>query len=83
MPKASVHETKRTHDRASDVTSTSYAWMGVRLAFTGEHIRDCPYVALWGFFCISDAQAVALRVENARLRARLDSVEGMLADESP
>ncbi|KAH9997668.1 hypothetical protein BJV77DRAFT_983876 [Russula vinacea] len=45
----------------------------------GTHVRDCPYVALRGFFGISDAQAGALRAENARLRARLDSVEGMLA----
>ena len=40
MPKASVRETKRTHNCASDVTNTSYAWMGVRLAFTGDlHTR--------------------------------------------
>ena len=54
-------------------------WMGVRLALRETHVRDCPYVALRGFFGISDAQAGALRAENARLRARLDSVEGMLA----
>jgi hypothetical protein len=54
-------------------------WTGVRLALRETHIRNCPYVALRGFFCISDAKAGALRAENARLRARLDSVEGMLA----
>ncbi|KAH9972220.1 hypothetical protein BJV74DRAFT_211368 [Russula compacta] len=43
------------------------------------HLRGCPYVALQGFFRISDAQAGALETENARLRARLDSAEGMLA----
>jgi hypothetical protein len=51
-------------------------WTGVLLASRETHIRDCPYVALRGFFCISDTQAGALRADNAGLRARLDSVEG-------
>ena len=54
-------------------------WTGVRLAFRETHLRSCPYVALRGFFRISDAKAGALQAENARLRARLDTVEGMLA----
>jgi hypothetical protein len=53
-------------------------WTGVRLALRETHLRNCPYVALQGFFRISDAKATALEAENARLRARLDSVEGML-----
>jgi hypothetical protein len=54
-------------------------WTGVRLALRETHLQNCPYVALQGFFRISDAQAAALEVENTRLRARLDSVEGMLS----
>jgi hypothetical protein len=54
-------------------------WTGVRLALRETHLRNCPYVALQGFFRISNAQAAALEAENARLRARLDSVEGMLS----
>lgn len=54
-------------------------WTGVRLALREGHLRNCPYVALQGFFHISDAQAAALEAENARLRARLDSAEGMLS----
>jgi hypothetical protein len=54
-------------------------WTGVRLALRETHLRSCPYVALQGYFRISDTRAGALEAENARLRARLDSVEGMLA----
>jgi hypothetical protein len=54
-------------------------WMGVRLALRETHLRNCPYVALQRFFRISDAQAAALEAENTRLRARLDSVEGMFS----
>ncbi len=54
-------------------------WTGVRLALRETHLRDCPYVALQGFFRISDAQAATLKAENARLRARLESVEGIFS----
>jgi hypothetical protein len=54
-------------------------WTGERLALKESHIRNCPYVALRGFFRRSDAQVAALETENSRLRARLDSAEGMLA----
>ncbi|KAI9510117.1 hypothetical protein F5148DRAFT_1182546, partial [Russula earlei] len=54
-------------------------WTGARCALKETHIGNCPYVALQGFFRISDARAAALETENARLRARLDSAEGMLA----
>jgi hypothetical protein len=54
-------------------------WTGERLALRESHVRNCPYIALQGFFRISDAQAAALETENARLRTRLDSAEGMLA----
>jgi hypothetical protein len=54
-------------------------WTGERLALRETHIRNCPYVALQGFFRVSDAQSAALETENARLRARLNSAEGMLA----
>ena len=42
-------------------------------------MRNCPYVALRAFFRLSDAQVAALETENARLRVRLDSAEGMLS----
>ena len=54
-------------------------WTGARIALRETHLRNCPYVVLQGFFRISDARAAALEAENARLRARLDSVEGMLS----
>jgi len=54
-------------------------WTGVRLALMETHTRTCPYVALQGFFRISDAKVAALETENARLRTRLHSAEGMLA----
>ncbi|KAH9963737.1 hypothetical protein BC827DRAFT_85738 [Russula dissimulans] len=54
-------------------------WTGVRLALKETHARTCPYVAIQGFFRISDAKVAALETENARLRARLHSAEGMLA----
>ena len=46
---------------------------------TETHITHCPYVALQGFFRISDTRTTELETENARLRARLDAAEGMLA----
>lgn len=54
-------------------------WTGARLALREGHLQNCPYVALQGFFRISDTQSAALEAENARLRARLDSVEGVLS----
>ncbi|KAI0291149.1 hypothetical protein BC826DRAFT_912610, partial [Russula brevipes] len=54
-------------------------WTGARFELRETHTRNCPYVALRRFFRISDAKAAALETENARLRARLDSTEGMLA----
>jgi len=53
--------------------------MGQRLALKESHMRNCPYVALRAFFRLSDAQVAALETENARLRVRLDSAEGMLS----
>lgn len=64
---------------ACEQASYGCNWTGVRLALREAHLRNCPYVALQGFFRISDAQAAALEAENARLRAQLDSVEGMLS----
>lgn len=64
---------------ACDQASNGCDWTGVRLALRETHLRNCPYVALQGFFRISDAQAAALEAENVRLRARLDSVEGMVS----
>jgi len=64
---------------ACEQASYGCDWTGVRLALRETHLRNCPYVALRGFFRISDAQVAALEAENARLRARLDSVEGMLS----
>lgn len=64
---------------ACEQASYGCNWTGVRLALRETHLRNCPYVSLQGFFRISDTQAVALEAENARLRARLDSVEGMLS----
>lgn len=54
-------------------------WTGVRLALIETHLRNCPYVALHGFFRISDERNTALKAENALLCARLDSVEGILS----
>jgi hypothetical protein len=54
-------------------------WTGPRFELRDSHTRSCPYIALRRFFRISDAKAAALETENARLRARLDSTEGMLA----
>lgn len=64
---------------ACEQASYGCDWTGVRLALRETHLRNCPYVALQGFFRISDKQATALEAENARLRARLDSVEGRLS----
>jgi hypothetical protein len=64
---------------ACEQASYGCDWTGVRLALREGHLRNCPYVALRGFLRISDTQAAALEAENARLRARLDSVEGMLS----
>jgi hypothetical protein len=64
---------------ACEQASYGCDWTGVRLELRETHVRSCPYVALRGFFRISDAKAGALQAENARLLARLDTVEGMLA----
>ena len=64
---------------ACEQASYGCDWTGVRSELRETHVRSCPYVALRGFFRISDAKAGALQAENARLRARLDTVEGMLA----
>lgn len=64
---------------ACEQASYGCDWTGVRLALRETHLGNCPYVALQKFFRISDAQAAALEAENACLRARLDSVEGMLS----
>ena len=64
---------------ACERASHGCGWTGERLALRETHARDCPYIALQGFFRISDARAAALETENARLRARLDSADGTLA----
>jgi hypothetical protein len=64
---------------ACEQASYGCDWTGVRLALRETHLPSCPYVALQRFFRISDARAAALEAENARLRSRLDSVEGMLS----
>ena len=64
---------------ACEQASYGCDWTGVRLALRETHLHNCPYVALQGFFRISDAQAAALEAENARLRAQVYSVEGMLS----
>jgi hypothetical protein len=64
---------------ACEQASYGCDWTGVRIALRETHLRNCPYVALQGFFRISDARATTLETENARLRARLDTVEGMLS----
>ncbi|KAI0245183.1 hypothetical protein BJV78DRAFT_1266981 [Lactifluus subvellereus] len=62
-----------------EYASHGCSWTGPRLALTETHITHCPYAGLQGFFRISDNRATELETENARLRARLDVAEGMLA----
>jgi hypothetical protein len=64
---------------ACEQASHGCGWTGERLALKEKHARECPYIAMQGFFRLSDARATALETENARLRARLDSAEGILA----
>ncbi|KAI0260879.1 hypothetical protein BC834DRAFT_973156 [Gloeopeniophorella convolvens] len=55
------------------------AWTGPRAALADTHTPHCPYAALAGFFRLADSRAAQRDAENARLRARLDAAEGMLA----
>jgi hypothetical protein len=64
---------------ACEQASYGCDWTGARLALRETHLRNCSYVALQGFFRISDAQAAALEAENARLRARLHAIEGVFS----
>ncbi|KAI0293365.1 hypothetical protein B0F90DRAFT_1643080 [Multifurca ochricompacta] len=64
---------------ACEHASHGCGWTGTRLALKKTHVTHCPYAALQGFFGISDARAAGLETENARLRARFNAAEGMLA----
>ncbi|KAF8257357.1 hypothetical protein EI94DRAFT_1709189 [Lactarius quietus] len=55
------------------------SWTGPCSTLQDTHTPQCPYIALEGFFQISDARAAALKMENIRMRGHLDTVKGILA----
>jgi len=53
-------------------------WTGPRHELSSVHIPSCPYEALKGFFANNTVKMSALMAENATLKGRVQSLEGLV-----